>query len=47
MPKAGRHKLVQVIRSKAPRLDQRLIDEAFDALDEQTVVVPGTGPSTL
>lgn len=41
--KAGRRKLVEVIRPKAPRMAQRLIDEVFDALDEQTVVVPGTG----
>ncbi|WP_435878350.1 transposase [Streptomyces bobili] len=41
--KAGRRKLVEVIRPKAPRMAKRLIDEVFDALDEQTVVVPGTG----
>lgn len=41
--KAGRRKLVEVIRPKAPRMAARLIDEVFDALDEQTVVVPGTG----
>ncbi|MEU5607610.1 IS110 family transposase, partial [Streptomyces sparsogenes] len=41
--KAGRRKLVEVIRPKAPRMAQRLIDEIFTALDEQTVVVPGTG----
>ena len=41
--KAGRRKLVEVIRPKAPRMAQRLIDDVFDALDEQTVVVPGTG----
>ncbi|MGW2651885.1 IS110 family transposase [Streptomyces sp. NPDC001393] len=41
--KAGRRRLVEVIRPKAPRMAQRLIDEVFDALDEQTVVVPGTG----
>ncbi|MFJ1887171.1 MULTISPECIES: IS110 family transposase [unclassified Streptomyces] len=41
--KAGRHRLVEVIRPKAPRMAARLIDEVFDALDEQTVVVPGTG----
>lgn len=37
--KAGRRRLVEVIRPKAPRL----IDDVFDALDEQTVVVPGAG----
>jgi transposase len=43
--KAGRRKLVEVIRPKAPRMATRLVDDIFDALDEQTVVVPGT--STL
>lgn len=41
--KAGRRRLVEVIRPKAPRMAARLIDDLFDALDEQTVVVPGTG----
>jgi transposase len=41
--KAGRRKLVEVVRPKAPRMAQRLVDDIFDALDEQTVVVPGTG----
>ncbi|MYR58423.1 IS110 family transposase [Streptomyces sp. SID625] len=41
--KAGRRKLVEVVRPKAPRRAQRLIDDIFTALDEQTVVVPGTG----
>jgi hypothetical protein len=41
--KAGRRKLVEVIRSKAPRMATRLIDDVFEALDEQIVVVPGTG----
>ncbi|WP_242879863.1 IS110 family transposase [Streptomyces mobaraensis] len=41
--KAGRRRLVELVRPKAPRMAQRLIDEVFDALDEQTVVVPGTG----
>jgi len=41
--KAGRRKLVEVIRPKAPRMATRLIDDVFEALDEQTVVVPGTG----
>ncbi|MFI7021081.1 IS110 family transposase [Streptomyces sp. NPDC050164] len=40
--KAGRRKLVEVVRPKAPRMAQRLVDDIFDALDEQTVVVPGT-----
>ncbi|MDT0382299.1 IS110 family transposase [Streptomyces sp. DSM 42041] len=41
--KAGRSKLIELIRPKAPRMATRLIDDVFDALDEQTVVVPGTG----
>ena len=32
-----------MIRPKAPRMAQRLADDIFDALDEQTVAVPGTG----
>ncbi|MFF4969757.1 IS110 family transposase [Streptomyces sp. NPDC001037] len=43
--KAGRRKLVEVTRPKAPRMAERLVDDIFTALDEQTVVVPGT--STL
>ncbi|EGX61673.1 transposase [Streptomyces zinciresistens K42] len=35
-------RLVELIRPKAPRMAQRLIDDVFDALDEQTVVVPST-----
>lgn len=41
--KAGRRTLVEVIRPNAPRMATRLADNIFDALDEQTVVVPGTG----
>jgi transposase len=41
--KAGRRRLVEVVRPKAPRMAKRLIDDVFEALDEQTVVVPGTG----
>jgi transposase len=41
--KAGRRKLVEVVRPKAPRMAERLVDDIFAALDEQTVVVPGTG----
>ncbi len=40
---AGRRRLVNLIRPKAPRMAERLVDDVFDALDEQTVVVPGTG----
>ncbi|MFD6273934.1 IS110 family RNA-guided transposase, partial [Nocardia asteroides] len=45
--KAGRRRLVELIRPKAPRMAQRLIDDVFDALDEQTVVVPGTEAAAL
>ncbi len=45
--KACRRRLVEVIRPRAPRMATRLIDEVFDALDEQTVVVPGTGTLDL
>ncbi|MFJ2563953.1 IS110 family transposase [Streptomyces sp. NPDC094154] len=41
--KAGRRKLVDVVRPRAPRMAERLVHDIFDALDEQTVVVPGTG----
>ncbi|MEI5031853.1 IS110 family transposase [Streptomyces sp. S1A(2023)] len=41
--KAGRRRLAELIRPKAPRMAGRLVDEVFDALDEQTVVVPETG----
>ncbi|MFD8614360.1 IS110 family transposase [Streptomyces sp. NPDC059631] len=40
---AGRRRPVELIRPESPRMAQRLIDDVFDALDEQTVVVPGTG----
>nr|WP_181793741.1 IS110 family transposase [Streptomyces sp. WELS2] len=40
--KAGRRKLVEVVRPRAPRMAERLVDDIFTALDEQTVVVPGT-----
>lgn len=44
--KAGRRRLVEAIRPKAPRMAARLIDDIFDALDEQTAVVPAPAPST-
>ncbi|MGW0365886.1 IS110 family transposase [Streptomyces sp. NPDC002990] len=44
--KAGRRRLVEVIRPKAPRLAARLIDEVFDAPDEQTVWSREPAPST-
>lgn len=44
---AGRRRLTGVIRPLAPRLAERLVQEIFDALDEQTVVVPGTDAAAL
>jgi transposase len=41
--RAGRRRLVEVVRPRAPRMAERLVDDIFTALDEQTVVVPGTG----
>ncbi|GHE95231.1 insertion element IS110 uncharacterized 43.6 kDa protein [Streptomyces spiralis] len=45
--KAGRRRLVTLLRPKAPRMAERLVADIFDALDEQTVVVPGTEASAL
>ncbi|WP_253195692.1 IS110 family transposase [Streptomyces sp. JHA26] len=45
--KAGRRRLVALLRPKAPRTAERLVDDIFTALDEQTVVVPGTEAATL
>ncbi|WP_033329086.1 IS110 family transposase [Streptomyces yerevanensis] len=45
--KAGRRRLVTLIRPKAPRMAERLIEDIFTALDEQTVVVPGTEAAAL
>ncbi|MFE4667716.1 IS110 family transposase [Streptomyces sp. NPDC056716] len=45
--KAGRRRLVTLIRPKAPRMVERLVDDIFTALDEQTVVVPGTDAASL
>lgn len=44
--KAGRRRLVTLIRPKAPRMAERLVEDIFTALDEQTVVVPGTRAAT-
>ncbi len=41
--KASHRRLAEVIRPKAPRMAVRLIGDVFTALDEQTVVAPGTG----
>jgi transposase len=45
--KAGRRRLVTLLRPKAPRMAERLVEEIFTALDEQTVIVPGTQAATL
>lgn len=45
--KAGRCRLVTLLRPKAPRMAERLVEEIFAALDEQTVTVPGTEAATL
>jgi transposase len=41
--KAGRRRLITLIRPEAPRMAERLVEDIFTALDEQTVVVAGTG----
>lgn len=45
--KAGRRRLVTLLRPKASRMAERLVADIFNALDEQTVVVPGTEASAL
>lgn len=45
--KAGRRRLINLIRAKAPRMAERLVDDVFAALGEQTVVVPGTDAAAL
>lgn len=45
--KAGRRQLVSLARIKAPRMAERLVDDIFAALDEQTVVVPGTDAAAI
>jgi transposase len=40
--KAGRRQLIDRLRPLAPRMNERLVSDIFHALDEQTVVVPGT-----
>ncbi len=44
---AGRRRLVTLLRPKAPRMAERLVEEIFAALDEQTVTVPGTEAAAL
>jgi transposase len=45
--KAGRRKLVTLLRPKAPRMAERLVEDVFAALDQQTVVGPGTDAAAL
>jgi transposase len=45
--KAGRRQLINLMRPKAPRTAERLVEDIFTALDEQTVIVPGTDAAAL
>lgn len=45
--KAGRRRLLGVARPLAPRMFERLVEDLLTALDEQTVVVPGTEAAAL
>ncbi len=45
--KAGRRRLITLLRPRAPRMAERLVEDIFTALDEQTVVVPGTEAAAL
>ena len=40
--KAGRAKLAELVKQRAPRMGARLVEQIFTALDAQSVVVPGT-----
>ena len=40
--KAGRTKLAEIVKKRAPRMGTRLVEQILTALDAQTVVVPGT-----
>lgn len=40
--RAGRSKLAEIVKPRAPRMGARLVEQIFTALDAQTVVVPGT-----
>lgn len=44
---AGREETIEVLRSGAPRMAGRLAAEILAALDEQTVVVPGTNSAAI
>ncbi len=45
--KAGRSKLAEIVKPRAPRMGARLIEQVFVALDAQTVVVPGAAETIL
>ncbi|MFD7705374.1 IS110 family transposase [Streptomyces caelestis] len=45
--KAGRRRLVTLIRPKTPRMAERPVEDSFTALDKQTAVVPGTDAAAL
>lgn len=45
--KAARRRLVALLRPKTPRIAERLVEDIFTALDEQTAVVPGTEAAGL
>ncbi|MFK0050607.1 hypothetical protein ACIQU4_42245 [Streptomyces sp. NPDC090741] len=45
--KAGRRRPVTLLRPKARRMAERLVEDVFAALDEQTVTVPGTKAAAL
>ncbi|MBL1102071.1 IS110 family transposase [Streptomyces sp. 205] len=44
---AGRRRLVTLLRPKALRMAERLVEDIFTALDEQTVVVTGTDAAAV
>lgn len=44
---AGRRRLTAVTKSRAPRIHAKIVNAIMDALDEQTVVVPGTAAAEL
>ncbi len=43
--KAGRRKLASIATKNAPRMGAKLVEDIISALEEQTVVVPGTSPA--
>lgn len=45
--KAARRRLVTLLRPKTPGMGERLVEDTFEALDEQTVAVPGTEATAL